>query len=144
MSIVVVIANSYAYVVARAFQAGRLGHVGVNAVAVVAIQLIAVLRRVLLEGCNIRAVSEEDVWASIAVVIEDGHAARHALRRVAAGSLVIFQPEREGLVLEPYAARLLRGAHRKKAGCGKHADNRRQDFKKCFLHGKRENAAHPL
>src|ERR1035438_1871878 len=106
MSIVVVIANSYAYVVARAFQAGRLGHVGVNAVAVVAIELIAVLRRVLLEGCNIRAVSEEDVGPSIAVVVEDSHAAGHALRRVAAGSLIVFQPKRERLELEPDRVRL--------------------------------------
>src|ERR1035438_7904433 len=106
MSIVVVIANSYAYVVARAFQPGLFGHVGEDAVAVVAIQLIAILWVVLLQGGDIRAVGEEDVGPSIAVVVEDSHAAGHALRRVAAGSLIVFQPKRERLELEPDRVRL--------------------------------------
>src|ERR1035438_10503306 len=100
-------------------------------------QAIAVLRIVLLEGGDVRAVCKEDVGAPVAVVIEDCDAAGHGFRRVAAGSFIVLQPKRERLELKPNLARRLRGINEEEAGGREYAAYDRCGEANDFVHSGR-------
>jgi hypothetical protein len=77
--VVVVVAGRCAHGVPDAGDAGRLGDVREAQAAVVAEETVGVGASRLLERRHLRAVGEKDVWPAVAVVVEDGQAARHAV-----------------------------------------------------------------
>src|SRR4029077_747495 len=88
VSVIVVVADGDPGVVADACEPCLFGDVCERAVSVIVEQPVPVLRRSLLEGGDVSAVRKENVEIAVIVVIEDGDAAGHGLRRVALGSLV--------------------------------------------------------
>ena len=104
ISVVVVIADGDADVVAGSGQAGFFGDVGEVALAVVFEEAVVVLRRILLQSLDVGAVGEEDVELAVVVVVEDSHAAGHGFGRVALGRLIAVEPEIDGLEGEPNRA----------------------------------------
>ena len=100
MAVVVVVADGDAHVVSGAGEAGGVGYVGEDAVAVVAEEAVAILGSVFLQRGDIRAVGEEDVGASVAVVVEDGNASGHGFRSVAGRRFGVLQAEGDFLQFE--------------------------------------------
>ena len=100
MAVIVVVRDRNAHVVAGAGQAGGVGHVGKDAIAVVAEQAVAVLRRVFLQRGDVGAVGEEDVRTSVAVVVEDGDSAGHGFGSVPGGGFVVLEAKWESLEFE--------------------------------------------
>jgi len=93
MTVVVVIADGHSHVVSGAGQAGGVGHIGENAVAIVAEKTIAELGRIFFQCRNVGAIGKENVGAPIAVVVEDGNTAQHRLGHVFCRSDAILQLE---------------------------------------------------
>ena len=85
VAVVVVVGGRRTHRVADAAHAGRRGHVGELHAAVVAIEPVGVGVAALGERGHLGAVGEEDVGPAVAVVVEDGHAARDALGVVLVG-----------------------------------------------------------
>src|SRR5271165_5264301 len=101
VAVIIVVCYGDAHVVARASQASRVGHVGEDAVTVVAKQAIAVFGRVFFQRGDVGAVGEEDVGTAVAVVVENGHSAGHGLRRILGRCLIVLQAEGDSAEFEP-------------------------------------------
>jgi len=99
-AVVVVVADGDSVVEAGAGEARAFGDVFEVAVAVVLEEAVGVFRGGLLQRSDVGAVGEEDVEMAVVVVVEDGHAAGHGLRRVALGGLGAIEPEVDGPVDE--------------------------------------------
>ena len=93
VTVVVVVADRHAGIVASSGEARFRGDVFEVAGAIVFEQAVGVLRRALFERADIGSVGEEDIQLAVVVVVEDGHAAGHRFRRVALGRLTTLQPE---------------------------------------------------
>ena len=85
VAVVVVVGGRRTHGVAGAAHARCRGHVGELHAAVVAIEPIGVAVAALGERGHLGAIGEEDIWPAVAVVVEDGHAARDALGVVLVG-----------------------------------------------------------
>jgi hypothetical protein len=77
MTVVVIISNRDTDVETAATQAGLLGHICEYTIAIIAEKPVTELAIILFQRGDIRAVGEENVRPTIAVVIKDGYAARH-------------------------------------------------------------------
>src|ERR1019366_5604573 len=71
VAVVVVIAGGHADVKAGTGQPGGIGNIGKNTFAVVTEQTVSIFWRVLLQGGDVGAISEEDVGPAVAVVVKD-------------------------------------------------------------------------
>src|SRR5208337_807633 len=91
--VIVIIANRNSHVVSSTGQTGGIGHVGEDAVAIVAEEAVAEFGRVFCQGADIGAIGKENVGASVAVVVEDGNSAQHGLGHILGGSDAILQSE---------------------------------------------------
>src|ERR1700728_380655 len=127
-AIVVVIAHGYADVVARSGESRRIGHVGEGSIAVIPEKPIAILRIVLLQGCDVGAIGKENVRFTVAVVIEHCDSAGHAFGRIFSGRLIIFQDEGNFLQFAANGAGRGGGVEQKKR-CGHQAQNDRRRAK---------------
>jgi len=99
-AVVVVVADGDAVVEAGAGEACAFGDVFEVAVAVILEKAVGVFRGGLLQRPDVGAVGEEDVGMAVVVVVEDGHASGHGLRRVALGGLGAIEAEVDGAVGE--------------------------------------------
>ena len=114
--IVVVVAHCDANVVTGPGQSRRLRHVGESPVAVIPEKTVPILRIVLLQRCDVRAVREKNVRMPVAVVIENRDAARHAFRRISARRLIVLKTKRNLLQFETDGTRSRGSVDQQKSG----------------------------
>src|ERR1035437_79116 len=93
MPVIVIVANRNSHIVSSARQTGCVSHVGEDAVAIIAEKAVAEFGRVFFQLGDIGAIGEENVGASVAVVVKDGNAAQHGLGHILCGSDAILQSE---------------------------------------------------
>jgi hypothetical protein len=77
--VVIVVGGSGPHRVSRA---GDFGHIAEAQIAFVVEEAVPIARAGLFEGWHLRAIREIDVWAAVAIVIEDGDSARHGFDQV--------------------------------------------------------------
>ena len=93
MTVVVVVGDGDAVVIAGSGQSGSIGNIGEGALPIVAEEAIPVFARVFPQGGDVCPIGEEDVGAAVAVVVEDRDTACHALGSVLARGRVVLQTE---------------------------------------------------
>ena len=100
VSVVVVVADGNTNIKPGALQSGSFGYVGERPVAVIAKEMVRVLRRRLFQRGDVRAIGEENVGTSIAVVIKNRDASGHRLRNILGRALAAVETKGQLLQLK--------------------------------------------
>jgi len=106
-TVVVVIAHGSTDIEPGACEPGLFGDVGEDAVSVVAKKAVGVFGGRFLQGGNVCAIGEENIGASIAVIVENGNSARHRFRGVPSRGLAAIEMKGKLVEFETDGGRLL-------------------------------------
>ncbi len=101
MAIVIVVTDRNSDVVSCASQTGGVGNVREDSIAIISKKPIAIFRRVFLQGGDVGAIGEKNIWAAIPVVIENCDSSRHRLGCVLRGRLIVLQTKWNSFEFEP-------------------------------------------
>jgi len=100
VAVVIVIADSRTDIEACSGEPGRVCDICKFAVAIIPEEPIAVFGRVFVQCCEVGPVGEENVGATVVVVVKNGDSADHAFGRVAGRRFVVFKSKRDRLERE--------------------------------------------
>src|SRR5277367_3944261 len=92
--VVIEVADRHAHVVTCAGQPRLRRYIREHTVTIVTKQAIGELGVVLFQGCEVRAIREEDIRAAVLIVVKDGDASGHGCRQMTGFCFRVLELER--------------------------------------------------